>query len=352
MKKTLKKLRRIVLFFVLVLFLLLSVVNAPWFLVNKKISVNDYSNWMSENISNDILVKDIVMLGAHDAFSYEIDIFSEVDNNSADGLMQGFVGKVIKGFSIRQSKTQVVSVIDLLKSGVRYFDLRLSFNHTEDTYYTVHNYFSSPLNEVLSEIGLFLEENPGELIIIDIQHVYGVDYDSLNDFEEVYQYFEDSNILDYAYRNDLVALKDLTFGEVTSDKSKSGVVILSKFAYNNNLFWDYSDNIRSSWANKDNFEEVIGFLESEKEIINSTPSLQSKFRIMQAVTTMELSLPGILRSLSSWSLLNRAETFNRDLLNYEEFEELVNAMPIIMVDYSSDADFVDEIMEMIIEYNS
>jgi hypothetical protein len=330
----------------------MSIINAPWFFVNTKITENDYSSWMNENLSNDILVKDIVMLGAHDAFSNDISVFSDVDNKSADGLMQGFIGRLIKGFSIRQSKTQVVSAADLLKSGVRYFDLRLSYNEEENVYYTVHNYFSTPLAEVLTELNSFLVENEGEFIIIDIQHVYGVDYDSLSDFEEVYDYFFESNILDFAYASDLKQLKDLTFGDVTNNKSDSGVVILSKFAYNNKLFWNYSESIRSNWANEDDFDLLIDFLEVEKDTVTSDEELQEKFRVMQAVTTMQLSVPGILRSFASWSLLGRANSFNEVLLQYENLDQLVESMPIIMVDYSSKPQFVDEIMEKIIELNS
>jgi len=321
MKRSIRFLRRFIIFFLLSVFMLLAVVNAPWFFVNSKSTTEDYSSWMSETLDEDTLIIEVKMLGAHDAFSHEIGISSDVDEKSADGLMTGFIGRLIKGFSIRQSKTQVVSAKELLKSGVRYLDMRLSYNEKEESYYTAHNYFSSKIDEVLSEITLFLSENPGEFVILDLQHIYGVDYNDQEDFDEIYEYFEDS-----------------------------GLIILSKFNTSNQYFFDYEANIRSNWANEDEFDKIISFLEDEKLSI-LTSSYYGEFRVMQAVATMEMSFTGIMRSFETWSLLGRARDFNKYLLEYEGLEALLNVMPILMIDFSTDYQIVDDYMELIISAN-
>lgn len=351
MKRTIRTLRRIILFFLLTIFMLLCIINAPWFFVNTKTSTTDYSNWMSENLTSDQKIIDIAMLGAHDAFTHEIDVFSPVDNNSADGLMQGFIGRLIKGFSIRQSKTQVVGATELLKSGVRYLDIRISYNAEKEEYYTVHNYFSSPLSEVLSEINLFLEENPGEFLILDIQHVYGVDYSDGESFNDIYKYFNDSSLLDYAYQNNIMELKDVSYGDITENITTSGVIIFSKFDTPNDYFWSYDNHIRSAWANEDEFPKIIEFLEAEQETIQSNIIYQEGLRVMQAVATMEMSLPGILRSFEEWSLLGRARAFNQYLIDYEDITSLLESMPIMMIDFTSDRETIDQFMEIIIEFN-
>jgi hypothetical protein len=329
--------------------MLLAIVNAPWFFVNSKTTTEDYSNWMSDALDEETLIIEVKMLGAHDAFSHEIGISSPVDEESADSLMKGFIGRLIKGFSIRQSKTQVVSVSEQLKSGIRYLDMRLSYNEKEDSYYTTHNYFSSKLEEVLSEMTLFLSENPGEFIVLDLQHVYGVDYNSADDFDEVYEYFEDSEILDYAITNDQQLL-EITYGDITESKTKGGLIILSKFITNNEYFFDYETNVRSNWANEDEFDKIISYLEDEKISI-MTNSYYGEFRVLQAVATMEMSFPGIMRSFETWSLLGRARQFNKYLLEYEELNELLDAMPILMIDFSTDYQIIDDYMELIISAN-
>jgi hypothetical protein len=72
---------------------------------------------------------------------------------------------------------------------------------------------------------------------------------------------------------------------------------------------------------------------------------------MQAVTTMELSLEGIFNSFKSWSLLNRAESFNNFLIQEENFQDLLDYLPIVMVDYTSEIKFNERIMEIIIDHN-
>jgi len=350
-KKLIKKLLKILFFVFLITFMLLSLMNAPIFLVSNQASDNDYSNWMSENLETSLFIKDIAMLGAHDAFSHEINLSSHVDNKASDSLMQGFIGRVIKGFSIRQSKTQVHSANDLLKSGVRYFDIRLSYNEIEDEYYTVHNYFSSRLFDVLQEINHFLENNNGEFLILDIQHTYGVNYSDEDDFARVKKYFFDSGILDYAYVNNIKPLKEITYGDITSNKSQAGVIIMSKFQTDDEYFWDYEQNIRSNWPNEDEFEKILDYLLLESESIKSNMEIMNKFRVMQAVATMDLSVGGVLRSFGSWSLLNRAKEFNHYLIEHEEFENLLEVLPIIMLDYASEDDLIDDIMDIVIDFN-
>jgi len=352
LKKTIKITSKILLFVVLVLLFLLSVINAPLFFANKNTSETDYSFWMSENLSLEAKIVDIAMLGAHDAFSQDIGIGSTVDIKASDSLMQGAIGRVIKGFSVRQSKTQTVSAKELLESGVRYFDVRLSFNEVENKYYTVHNYFSTPIEEVVEEVAEFLEANPGEFIILDIQHVYGIDYNDENEFLKIRDYFDAAQIFDYAYPNNIKDLNEITYGDITNQKTEAGVIIFSKFKTEDSLFWDYEENIRSSWANEDEYDKIIEYLVYESEYILENPDIYNQLRIMQAVATMEMSLDGIFRSFETWSLLNRASKFNNYLLNSDEFVSMLETMPIVMVDYASEKEFVDKIMPIIISFNN
>lgn len=351
MKLLTKRILKTVIFLFLSVFMFLSIINAPWVFVSSKTTETDYSNWMNENLEEEIKVVNIAMIGAHDAFSADIDIWSDVDNKSSDGLMQGTVGKFIKGFSIRQSKTQVTGPKELLESGVRYFDMRISYNEKDNSYYTVHNYFSSPVEEVLLEISNFLKQNPGEFIIIDLQHVYGVNYDNQEDFNAIYELFLNSGIIDFAYQNNLKNLEDIDYGDITKNQSESGLLIFSKFKTDNLFFWDYDKNIRSSWANEDELDQIIDFLILESEYIKENQDVKSKLRIMQAVATMEMSVSGVLRSFQDWSLLARARDLNLNLLEYENLKELLIDMPIMMIDYSSDILIIDKAMEVIIDFN-
>ena len=155
---------------------------------------------MSENLGNEERIIDISMLGAHDVFSYDINLFSKVDELSASSIMKGSIGTVIKGFSYKQSKTQVSDISTLLNNGIRYLDVRLTYSEEDQTWYTVHNYYSSVVVDAVKDVVTFLKDNPGEFLIIDLQHIYGVDYDKTDDLNRIYDLLDQTGIFEYAYK--------------------------------------------------------------------------------------------------------------------------------------------------------
>ncbi len=346
--KLLKRIGKSVIVLILILILFVLVINIPIINFGHKQTDVDYSNWMSETLSNDQLVADVAMLGAHDAFSNEINIFSDLDPYNTDSIMQGFTGFLVKGFIVKQSVTQISDVETLLNSGVRYLDIRLTL--FEDEWYTKHNYLSEKFSLITPKIIDFLENNPGEILILDFQHINGVDYENTDDYQLFEQMLLDKELLDYAYN--VNNLSNLTYGEITSNGTESKVIIISKFTNSNDEILFYEDSIRSNWADSDDFDYVLNFLEDESVFVNSE-DLYDRFRVMQAVTTMQMSGSGILKALMNWSLVNRAKSFNNYLIEYEEFEELLEELPIVMVDYANcnTKKFNENIMEIIMDFN-
>ncbi len=368
MKRISRRILKIILMLIVIVLALVITINFPVTNFKHSESDLDYSSWMTDNLTSEQKIIDIAMLGAHDAFTNDITLFSKIDLLSADSIQTGTIGMLIKGFSMRQSRTQVSDASELLANGVRYFDIRLSYNESKSAWYTSHTYYSRDFLEVLAEIETFLNDNPGEFLILDLQHIYGVDYTSQADFQEIYALFDDAGILEYAYLEGDKVLSDVTYGDVTNNKQQGGVIILSKFEEEDDSFWQYGSNIRSAWPNMDLDGEVFAFLDAESDLINAGNAMtgnqipdnfyeqnsQNGFRVMQAVLTMQMSGEGILNALTSWSLLERAKGFNVALIQAENFTQWLEAMPIVMVDYSdtNKDGFLDEIMTKIIEYNT
>jgi hypothetical protein len=346
--KILKILKRILILFVIMILSLVIIMNTPIISINHQSSTEDYSNWMSETLDNNARAVNITMLGAHDAFSTDINIFSKVDTLSASDIMTGATGTLIKGFSVRQSVTQTATPEELLKNGVRYFDVRLSYDG--EKWMTTHNYLSTDFADLVPEIISFLDDNPGEFLILDFQHIHGIDYTNDNDYDLFIDMLEETGLYDYSYLSSIKALMAVTYGDLTNNGTESKVIIVDKFEKNDKETFHYESSIRSNWANSDNFDDVITFLEDEKMSI-LVSSQTENFIVMQAVTTMSMSSTGILNSFKTWSLIERAEQFNTYLLEYEEFDMLVLTMPIIMVDYAHSAPFIDDVMTIILEAN-
>lgn len=345
MKRLIKTLK----WFFITLLLLIVVINFPLISLSNTVSDTDHSNWMSENLSNDDLAINITMLGAHDAFSSEINYFSKVDDYSADDILKGTSGILLKGFILRQSVTQTACPTTLLKSGVRYFDVRLSL--TDGEWETKHNYISSDFEDVVRELIIFLEENKGEFLILDFQHIHGIDYTSDEDYQLFYEILDGYGILDYSYTNTNQLLSEITYGDLTSDNTLSRVIIIDKFEKDSKPTFDYQSSIRSTWPNNDDFDETINFLIEEADYISSLVEPVNKFVVMQAVTTMQMSPDRLLHSFKTWSLIGRAKLFNSYLIDNEEFINMLDSMPIVMVDYSNTnyEEFNDEIMEIVIQ---
>ncbi len=349
MKKTIEYniLKKILLVFLISIGIIL-IINLPIITLRNNKTNTNYSNWMSENIDSDKKVVDIAMLGAHDAFTKDMSFMSELDPYETNSIMVGATGALVKGFIYRQSKTQLANTTELLQAGVRYFDIRLSL--VEGKWYTKHNYISGGFNLIAEEITEFLDENPGEFLILDFQHIDGVDYNEITDYNLFYNMLDEQGLLNYAYN--VTQLGSLTYGQLTNNGTQAKVIIISKFTNSNTYILPYDDSIRSNWANSDDFDYVLSFLEEEANEINNN-CITNKFRVMQAVTTMQMSGSGILDALGNWSLINRAKKFNGYLVNSEEFDDLLIYLPIIMVDYANTNanQFNDKIMQKIMDFN-
>ncbi len=327
----------------LVIILILIGINIPITHLSYKKSTKDYNNWMKENISDNRRIIDIKMLGAHDTFSSHIHLFSKIDPY-APSVFKSIPGRLLKGFFIRQSVTQISGAKELLKSGVRYFDIRLSL--IDNTWHTKHNYISEEFDA--KEIVDYLKSYPGEFLVLDFQHINGVDYNNKEDYLKYQDMLKDLGLLDFNYKGS-EDVADIRYDEITNQKKQSRVIIIDKFTYKDKKTYYYQDAIVSNWANSDDFNTVFNFLKEDGKKTKD----ERKFKVMQAVTTIQASPSGFLNSFKTWSLLNRASKFNRYLISQKDFDKMLFNTPIVMVDYSNTNknNFLDQMMKLIINAN-
>lgn len=368
MKRTPRRIfRRILTALVLILGVPLFALNLTWNFFLRETTDSDYSDWMLETLDGARHVIDVAMLGAHDAMSSDIGYWSKVDPLSADSIQTGLTGALIKGFSVKQSKTQVSTTATLLSRGVRYLDVRLTFDAATGIWWTSHSYYSRPFCEDLAEIEAFLAEHPGEFLLIDIQHVYGVAYDDSEAVDGLMTLLADAGVLARAVRDDSgKTLAEFTYDDATLSQSRGSVFLFSKFTVDDPYLWDYVASIRSAWPNTDDPDEAFSFLADEAERIAAGTALTGNqvagsdgvdsrlgLRVMQGVLTMRMSGGGILRAIGDWSLLARARKFNATLIGHEDFPSWLSAMPVVMVDYAdtNHDGFLDDLMALLESYN-
>lgn len=315
----------------------------------------EYVNVMgASKLSQTTRVVDIAMLGAHDAFSDKITTKSQMNPAETE---DSFIGSktflaFADGIVSRLSRAQVSNADTLLKKGVRYFDVRIAL--VDNEYYTTHVFLSDKLEVYLQEVITFLQANPSEFIIFDIQHAYLGD----KTFDDLFNYIDSvkvngRSLLSFVnYNPTNIGLGALTYGDVTSNGG--GAVILAKTEQTATMRYHYvyKDSIRSYWHEKNVKTELIKGIESEyANLTENASEYANMFRVNQAQLTGTFGGDTIFNTIFGWSLIDMANGMNKELTKNANFKEWFKAMPIIMVDYADCPSSNAVMNDAVIEYN-
>jgi len=306
---------------------------------------NDYSDIIQQGIGvNNPRVVDVAMLGAHDAFSTNISTKSAIDPGEDAGSMirNSTVGIFADGLFVRLLKAQLGNATLMLENGVRYFDVRLS--NIDGEWYTKHSLVSDKLSVYLTDVITFLNQNPGEFIIFDMQHVYLGDatYDDLFAYLGSFAVGGHS-LLDFVNFDPLtIPLGELRYNQVTADRTKAGAVLLARPPVSATLHYHYErgegqngefTSIRSIWHNSSDTNTMLNGIHDEAELLSSDTSYNDMFRVNQAQKTGVISGSDIVDTLVGWSLIDLASNFNVALIGQDDFSAWLEVMPIFMVDF-------------------
>jgi hypothetical protein len=330
------------------------VTKADFYCVQAPDETLDFSSVIRNNVSGNARVVDIAMLGAHDAYADNISGRSSYNPLAPSVFNNDFLLFLTSGFVSRRSKTQVSCANGLLVRGVRYFDVRITVYQNE--WYAHHNLITDRLSVYLKQTIGFLNDNAGEFIVFDIQHAHLGN----RTYQELLNYIRDTRLNGVALTDFVnfdphnTHLGSLTLGEATtcptSGETKAGVAILAKTdTYEGCFHFEYWQSIRANWHNQSQTKNILPLIDQEYNLLTNDPALAGdKFRINQAQLT-----PSFWSSVFDWSLLNRAEKHNLELLNYENFSAWLTVLPIFMVDFSdsSRGDFNRLVVEKINAFN-
>ncbi|NOQ35804.1 MAG: hypothetical protein GQ569_07900 [Methylococcaceae bacterium] len=140
-------------------------------------------NWM-DGISDDLLLKEIIMPGSHDAGMSKKNVASTgVLVGAAIGLA-GIGGLGIGGYGANKGFkalgcTHDFDILGQCEAGSRFFDIRLTYtksktitHHTAGDSYTVGGTTGQTGLSILDDVHSFLSDNDSELVILRISHTY------------------------------------------------------------------------------------------------------------------------------------------------------------------------------------
>ena len=142
------------------------------------------ATWMGDMIQQigDTPLSRVALPGTHDSGTYGMTTESALDpyNEGARARVVQAVNRVARrrGINARPllsgwSQAQDLSTSDQLNAGVRYLDLRVSL--VDSTYVLGHVLVCGTLDGALQQVLMFTQRYPGELIILDVNHLYGME---------------------------------------------------------------------------------------------------------------------------------------------------------------------------------
>lgn len=319
-------------------------------------------NFMKNNVPFDKKLSEIYMLGAHDALTYNITLNIDTSQQaSEDGGDLQYLPLLVN--NVKYVKAQDADAKTLLENGVRYFDIRLSYDQSSGKWRSSHSFFAGEFAEEAAKIKEFLDENKGEIVILDFQWVYDSraqddpstsasekGYGNANSYEEIRRIMLNLGLWNYVYNTQNKYPNELTYGQVTNNGTESKVIILTKAtnraststsSYYPQAMWrgyykSQADNarLRSTWHNVSRLTNLISGINSEANTIASTTTYNKMFRVMQAQTNTVVDLSRL--SINLVDLIGDAPQIHKGVYEHESFYSWLEKMPIYMVDYATD----------------
>lgn len=299
----------------------------------------------------DTPITKIALLGAHDSLSNDIEYSSASDPNEEGIASNKFYYYVARGAIARYSKAQKHDVLTQLNAGVRYIDARITCIDKE--FYSSHGMVSAQLRKSLSQILEFLSKNSGEFIIFHIVHFYPGEssQQELDEFIKSVTYKGKClyDFVNYDVEN-TASLSELTYNKLTDSGKKAGVLLVGSHKDKNDYSKYYKLNkVNSAWHNVADSEKVVELINENCKKVKDLKG--DTLVINQAQTTP--TKDDLIKTLIGWSLLDMAAKHNIALLENENFDKWLSAMPIFVCDFSTstDGDFNAKINEKILNYN-
>lgn len=142
------------------------------------------ATWMADMMQQigDVPLCRVALPGTHDSGTYGMTTKSLLDpyNEGARAQVVKAVDSVAQQREISArplllgwSQAQDLSVGDQLHAGIRYLDLRISL--VDSTYMLGHVLICGTLDDALHQVLMFTQQHPSELIILDVNHLYGME---------------------------------------------------------------------------------------------------------------------------------------------------------------------------------
>ncbi len=259
------------------------------------------SSWMYDyrDIIYPKTLHEITIPGTHDSASYNLsrNKYIDIPEIYIDIIKFGeFLKLPISDIIQNWTKTQNIDIYGQLEMGSRYIDLRLCFY--KNAWYSHHNFVvGTLLSELLDQIYNFLIKNQGELLILDITHVYNSSSDNIKLLNRtIYERLNVFMYKDTTYKNE-------TIGKLIGQGGR--ILVVSSI----DIFM-YEGLLLNEWANTDNTTKMISFSDKFMKSWNNNSYKQL------------VKLDWVLTPSLQTVILNLANNYSLSILEKDLYKEL------------------------------
>ena len=279
---------------------------------------------ITTNINPQTKLQDLCLLGSHNAGTYgltgEMGIAPDLIHlrgflnsctmTALKCLLIGFViDWIIRKIVFRFSQTQTLDITNQLNLGVRFFDLRIGVD-SEKNFRVCHGLYGPTIQEILRPIESFLDAHPQEVVLLDFQHLFEYNGDSMRaetteNLMKIVNEILKSKIADSSFG------MDATLADLRS-REKQVLIFCKKSDTDQDICWDRDQCMQSTWHNQPNWQGL-------EKALNSQIAANQKFFVVQAIITPNSDQQGCCSQIFSLipSILSAAETVNERLLSWQ-----------------------------------
>lgn len=313
----------------------------------------DWMKHMANKLSSKPLCQ-VAIPGTHDSATYKWnkELGASPDNDVTSSLQdklefgRGIIRKIGSKLTDgilhiiyeRLCKCQDMSILQQLKSGIRYLDLRVALA-PDGTFYTCHGVFCVALTEVFQEVTEFLQDHSHEIILLDFNHFYGMDKEHHAEF---------ATLLTETFGNKIATQPALNPSSTVQEYWDAGAKIViayhdipTKQASNGKLW--HKSLMLSPWPNKNKPQELREKLEANVKSRNI-----SKFFVLQGILTPDGDLikSEILESKGNTSVKSIASRVSGKVVGWVGDEWQEENHNVVIVDFFQDCSMVPAILSL------
>lgn len=256
-------------------------------------------NWM-ENLPEEMKDRQINRIkipGTHNSGSYYINLKSSIINTSDNsnkwinnfaklGLALPCAKNIIKDWTLNND----INVYDQLHKGIRYLDLRITFN---EIFYISHSFITVKLSEVLLDILRFLDDYKEEVIILQ----FGNDYNQRATMPEE-KINEVINIIEKAFEGQMYESLDIfpTYKEMVETKKRI-LCYYTQYEGPSNYIWKRR-MLYGPWIDTSDLDKRLNSSLANINIMTVNPTIMNLVGLPLTPQTSDIVKDVVLRVLS------------------------------------------------------